>query len=70
MNRYRILWTDASGSHFRDVEGNSLAAVIWELAKELCTGTLVDTMGLPGPSTSIKTPQHVNLYPGWALGEE
>jgi hypothetical protein len=65
MPRYRILYKDSEGNKFRDVEGNSLAHVIWELATEVCTGKLVDTMVLPSKDDSHMTPWHVDLYPEW-----
>lgn len=64
--RYRILYKDGNNNFFRDVESNSLADAIWELAKELCTGTLVDTMLLPSKETSIRDAIHTNLYPQWS----
>ena len=63
--RYRILYNDASGNHFRDIESNSLAHAIWELGTELCSGKLVDTMLLPSKENSHSQPVHVNLYPEW-----
>lgn len=65
--RYRIVYKDHGGRGcYRDVESNSLAHAVWELAKELCgSGELIDTMQLPSKETSSKVPVHVNLYPDW-----
>lgn len=65
MNRYRILWKDDGGAcHFQDVEADSLAHAIWELAKAV-GGELVDTMALPSTENSYGVPYHVDLYPEW-----
>jgi hypothetical protein len=66
MSRYRIMYQDTAGNgHYKDVESNSLAHAIWELSKELSTGSLVDTMVLPSKENSHSFPTHVNLYPNW-----
>lgn len=68
--RYRMLYSDNDGNNsFKDVESNSLAHAVWEVAKE-CGGTLVDTMILPSKENSYGVPAHVNLYPNWQKDDD
>ena len=70
MPRYRILFRDENTSNFVDVESNSLAHALWEVAKMHGYGMdLVDTMALPDKSNSYGNPVHVNLYPEWTKDE-
>lgn len=72
MPRYRILFADDSGhGTYKDVESNSLAHALWEVAKQDGYGmTLVDTMELPGKSNLYSQPFHVNLSPNWESEED